>query len=379
MDFLQSFDKYSINEAVAMKDVRKYVHVWQNNGGRERYSEWFDGKWRIYLDIVSAPSDIQLQVEEVLDTNGYIVVDYFNNTAKKKGENRTYKLGRLLQRFDKTLNSLYANDKDVTQDDNMKVVISRHPYDVLGMSTDRRWNSCMNFTMKYGDFATAIFADVKIGTLVAYVINKEDTNINDPINRLLIKPYHNSDKTKTLLATDNKVYYNTKDKEVLGFRETVDKWLDSKQGEIDGRYDLDDSLYNDGKPVAYQNDKKLNLLKKRYKCNVIERDGYLALQTREIDALGNAKHGLADMKGNVILEPIYKSINVCVFDGQDMAAIQEKQGLNKWAIFNITKKTFVTNFIYHSMHVRPNGFKVEDWNKSSTSFVVDVNGNRIEE
>lgn len=83
---------------------------------------------------------------------------------------------------------------------NLWVVISNHAYDVAGMSANRDWTSCMNIFN--GSNRTYVKHDIQYGTLVAYIIDKNDTNIQQPYGRVLIKPY----KLHTTNDTDHIVY-----------------------------------------------------------------------------------------------------------------------------------------------------------------------------
>jgi hypothetical protein len=315
MNFLKGFDAYqkankynlddALLEALRIEEVRPYIQEWEKNGGRERYKEIFDNKWRIYIPIESNKSDIQLEVEEVLTENGYEVVDYHANKAKKIGDEKTNfenlpKIGRLLNRFKKDLATVYANDKDTkSADDSIQIVISRHPYDIAGMTTDRRWNSCMD--IRTGMNMRYVMRDVKKGTIVAYVIKKEDTNINDPINRLLIKPF--VDGEKTMLGTDG-VYFSEEhgDREVVGFRDTVENWLETKQGEVGGEYELDSELYPDGVNVINPNTKVHRTLSKRF--------DYVSETSGKFFKIKDKKDlwGIADLKGNILIQPTYNLI-----------------------------------------------------------------------
>lgn len=70
---------------------------------------------------------------------------------------------------------------------NLWIVISNHAYDIAGMSTNRDWTSCMNIFN--GNNYAYVKQDIKYGTLIAYIIDKNDTNIEHPYGRVLIKPY----------------------------------------------------------------------------------------------------------------------------------------------------------------------------------------------
>lgn len=67
------------------------------------------------------------------------------------------------------------------------IVLSNHAYDIAGMSTDRKWTSCMNIIN--GSNARWVKEDIKWGTVVAYLVEENDKNINNPLGRILIKPY----------------------------------------------------------------------------------------------------------------------------------------------------------------------------------------------
>ena len=87
--------------------------------------------------------------------------------------------------------------------DEYKVVISRHPYDIAGMSTDRSWWSCMHLgtqginyeTKKQGSNSRFIQGDIKEGSVIAYLICSNDRHkngkyaIKKPFARILMKPH----------------------------------------------------------------------------------------------------------------------------------------------------------------------------------------------
>lgn len=82
---------------------------------------------------------------------------------------------------------LGKNIKSAISSNDLWIVISNHAYDIAGMSTDRDWTSCMNIVD--GDNKWFVEQDIKRGTLIAYIIDKKDTNIEHPYGRILIKPY----------------------------------------------------------------------------------------------------------------------------------------------------------------------------------------------
>lgn len=73
----------------------------------------------------------------------------------------------------------------------LMIVLSNHAYDIAGMSADRKWTSCMDAIK--GSNRHWIKEDIKWGTVVAYLIEENDKNINNPLGRILIKPYFDED------------------------------------------------------------------------------------------------------------------------------------------------------------------------------------------
>ena len=136
---------------------------------------------------------------------------------------------------------------------NLSIVISRDPYDIAGMSTDRRWSSCMRLPNDDDpdDYGGQCFDhlqhDIRLGTLVAYLIEPTDKNIDKPYARIAIKPHHNIEKKSVYLFSEDRVYHDNS----LGtdtyekFKSTVDKFLSEVQDESEGIFMLPDQLYND--------------------------------------------------------------------------------------------------------------------------------------
>jgi hypothetical protein len=349
------FNDYTsfINEALNISEIRPYITIWKELGGEERYKEWFGGKWRVYLDLIEK-TDVYKQVEQILNDNGYEIVNYYENKAKKVGDDKNEpKIGKLLNRFASELAAKYANDKDKTQSNSeYKVVISRHPYDVVGMSTDRKWHSCMD--IRGGSYSEHIEDDVREGTIVAYVVENDDLNINNPVNRLAIKVYEN-DNDDSILASDANVYFGSYDKEIVGFRETVDIWLDERQKDIPvDLYKLRGTLYDDGKHI-HNNSKNIKSLKDRYD-SVSDFNSFTKCATVKKDNL----YGCVNLNGEEIIPVEYMEIKHLT---EDYIAVDTEDGMG---IFDIKKGEIVTdsnfdNYVYKSydfiMLTRPHNNK----------------------
>ncbi len=147
--------------------------------------------YRIYIPIdgsikkaVEAPGEII----EFLNSKGMTVDDYRAGTAKLPDGRRSVKIGKVLSEVP-ALKKQFDNDSSRAASKGAAawVVISRHPYDILGMSFDRGWTSCMN--VEKGSNADYLKKDVKYGTLVAYLVKNDDKNINRPMARIALRPF----------------------------------------------------------------------------------------------------------------------------------------------------------------------------------------------
>ncbi len=221
------------------------------------------------------------EIRFILHKNGYGMIsreDYLNNKVYKQGDDKNpLKIGKLLSKIDNELFKKYDTSKERkdwveilrNSDKALKIVISRHPYDLLGMASGRDWrfSSCMTLGSSEDDkvyldilssmgdrivqseisgkFKDSIKKDIEYGVLVAYVVKSDDNKINNPISRLLIKPYvNNKDKNDILWVRSDNLY----GKNVGGFKESVDEWLSSCQGDdFEGLYCIKKDLYDDGK------------------------------------------------------------------------------------------------------------------------------------
>lgn len=99
-----------------------------------------------------------------------------------------------------------------------------------------------------GANAKYLLYDVKEGSLISYLVRKDDLDIKNPISVLNIKPYireadedGNQDMDDFVLVSDDDMY----GKKVDAFKTTVDAWLDEVNGEKFGRFELHPSLYAD--------------------------------------------------------------------------------------------------------------------------------------
>jgi hypothetical protein len=109
------------------------------------------------------------------------------------------------------------------------------------MSTNKGWTSCQNIYNK----DNVVEEEVKEGTVIAYLIRKGDTQIRNPICRVLIKPYYNKEyPEKKPYYVINKQVYGTN---VPGFIKAVEKFFDEKNKQVeDGIYKIPKGGYTHG-------------------------------------------------------------------------------------------------------------------------------------
>jgi hypothetical protein len=219
----------SKSDGMINRDMIKNL-VAQNLDARD---QWID-KW----DYIAGTCDVAMK-------------DQQGNVKIRAGQ----KIGKLMGNSDKDLLTFFANDPirlgknilSAINSNNLSLVISNHAYDIAGMSTNRDWTSCMNIIN--GDNKVYVKHDIQYGTLVAYIIDKKDTNIEHPYGRILIKPYklqrqgyHGFDPAPVVYSPEVTVY-----SPYLGLK-PIREWLKDICEEIqdgDGIIRSLKTLYND--------------------------------------------------------------------------------------------------------------------------------------
>jgi len=205
---------------------------------------WFNGKNRLFFPFTtdtSSEEEVDVEVKDALLLHDYKIVDYIGGYCEKDGV--TYRIGKIISKLkdldlknalDFTekeelqihwnnvnnifLNSFHRQGKNISPD--LLIVISQNPHDIAKMSFERRWTSCMKLD---DDDDSNIFCEVSDGGLVAYLINKNDKSIEDPLGRISIRRFAN-DQGISIAIPEDEVYGIN----VTGFFEFVKKWCDEK-------------------------------------------------------------------------------------------------------------------------------------------------------
>jgi len=233
---------HQLLEALKSSQYRNLVKGWD----KSKYADLFGGKYRIYIPLGEKSKDIRSnpEVESFVKSQGYEIEDYLTGIASKDNGKRKVRIGKLLAK-EPELKKLFDNDssRNSSQSEYV-VVISRHPYDIAGMTSGRAWEdeSCMN--LETGKKREYVPIDIKEGTLVAYLIKNTDKNIESPAARVLIKPFVSIDGSKDIaFGVEDKVY----GKPSPEFQQTVVDWANeiNKKKKLNGIFQLNDKLYND--------------------------------------------------------------------------------------------------------------------------------------
>jgi hypothetical protein len=260
-----------VAEALKPSQYRSMVKGWDSQRLADIFQRWPGTKnrtaTRLYIDLPQNQTLIQPdpQVSNKLKQLGYEVVDYTRGLAKKTtaGNQNPTKIGKILaaavQQGDNTANAIlqkFQNDpKRGSTRAEYQGVVSRHPYDVAGMSTDRGWTSCQDLST--GTYCVYVPDDIKAGTLVAYMIRTDDPDIKSPVGRILLKPYINKNK-QTAYAPHTETY-GTVTKE---FEKAVSQfavWINKQTG-VTGLFKINPKVYFDHDGEFDDNDSYINVV-----------------------------------------------------------------------------------------------------------------------
>jgi len=258
MKFIQNF---SLFEAIKLSDARRATELFIKNKGKERYDEVFKGRNRVYYDFIpdaeKPKSKLIDSIEAELNKNGYSIENYHEGTAKKEGDPKNiFKIQRLLVKWErKDLKDLMDADpiRSASKTKSKKVVISRHGVDIAGLSTGRGWTSCKN--LEAGMNSRYVWSEIETGALVAYLIEGNDLNIQNPIARISIAVFVNEkDPTKILLYPETGGGYgNYKGEDFTRFVTDWVKNLNKHLNPTEGIYKVDPRCYIDSgsRPIDY--------------------------------------------------------------------------------------------------------------------------------
>jgi hypothetical protein len=133
---------------------------------------------------------------------------------------------------------------DTIDPSHLRVVISRDPYKIGAMSFGRRWESCMG---PAGRHFEVVPRDVEAGTLIAYVVHKDDPEARFPLMRQLLKPFHNdSGQTVLVPAFVYGAGHSGNSATCEAFKVTTNQFVARHNARLSGTFWMDPRLYRDG-------------------------------------------------------------------------------------------------------------------------------------
>lgn len=273
---------FILGEAIRIRDVKK-KKLFRKYGGAYRIESMkrvFGDKDRLVYDIELGSREIGKDNPLIERINKFLMNNFDKFRIRNVGEYRSgviygegdigkkqpRKIGRLLGSIggEEANDLLEAFKKDpfrLAKRNEYKVVISRHPYDIAGMSTDRNWRSCMTLgfpNVVYKDKGNDeeginnhyVMRDVLEGSIIAYLISGEEemgngkVNIRRPLSRILMKPYINRKDSKDIVYSLGRMYGAS----IKEFSDFVENWLRNNiNTNTEGKkYYLKPNLYPDG-------------------------------------------------------------------------------------------------------------------------------------
>jgi len=298
----------------------------------------FGNKERIYIPYELSKEDVEAINDNIVDSESFNNVkdtienyiknkygvkiemtpdDYKNNliSFKVKSEyNNTsgtkiikISIGKILNKIDPDLLIPFNNDKNrvAVNKNDLEICISREPLDVAAMSSNRGWTSCMDLDSGSKEYK-CIPNEIANGTCVAYLIRKDDEEIDNPLAKVTIRSYFNLKNPKdVILLTSKKTYPSN----FNNFRKIVHEYINDKMDYIDhdSEYQLainsypDDINFISGKGLV----NKESFIKKLKNMKSISIQSFISLYA----------------SGNYVLLP--KKINIYGFEKTNLKDILE--------------------------------------------------------
>ena len=187
-------------------------------------------------------------------------------------------------------------------DNELMVVISRDPQKIGEMSSGQQWHSCM---ADDGVNFHYVQDDIKHGTLVAYLVSKDDPYARYPLMRQLIKPFHD-DQGNTLMVPA-KPYYSSKlpnaNDLATHMKDTLTDFLREENQNAKGVFKMHPSLYTDGQATTLT-------VGKEWSVNAL----VTALQDFRKGALQEYQTEMTQLHEDTTLEPHKRSKMIAGFE-----------------------------------------------------------------
>ena len=251
--------KYNIENV--LRGFPSILEKWRNDPYHKRETNSPDQEVLDRLQSMNYAVDSgELYREGVLTKE---VTDYISTIlSNNKIDEKTMQMYNQIVNSDDYKNAYTTEKSDMLRyvrelDTNLQmVVISRNRYDVAEVGTNKNWSSCLNLgggwdpvgvRQERGVNAHRVSPDISIGCLAAYLVEKDDLELRDPIARLSIKPFINDTMPgKVALGVHDTVYHRRGKLYPAAFQKSVREWADgiNVTAELDGLFTLHPRAYN---------------------------------------------------------------------------------------------------------------------------------------
>ena len=257
----EAYDYVKLTEAVPYSKAKEYLQIERSPEAEVRIKEVFSKLkslpnarqldkrgWRIAFPY--AEDSTEFEIQSILEPYNFSIKDYETGVALNTKSNTEIAIGKALNIVSKKepdakeLIDRYAAIKGkgaTNKDEDLMMVFSSAKYDITGMSTGREWRSCMNVID--GENMRYVKVDIKEGSIICYLTKIGDTNLKEPLGRILVKPYLNSENPKdVILYAELKTYGKIPNPEK--FMDEVDNYMEKTQN-LSGVYKRLGCLYMD--------------------------------------------------------------------------------------------------------------------------------------
>jgi hypothetical protein len=238
--FLNDFEKNNNKEEVERKAAEIYNNPasWSVPNAKPPMSQesfvfHFSGPY-----ILRESGDPEGQLGAAIEDNKLISVKGIDKFSLN------IKINNLIYNIKSTMDEYLSSPLrgNLHSDGDYLIVISKDPTDIAGMSTEKRWTSCMS--LDGGSHSSGVYCEIIEGGFIAYLINKDDKEVSDPLARYRIRRFESVKTRESVAIMEDSMYSDNT--EYPGFMEAVQGWIDSKQGPLDhGVYSLKGGGYSD--------------------------------------------------------------------------------------------------------------------------------------
>lgn len=299
--------------AVGLRTALKYRKNWDKESEAVKRLQALmpkaDGAkkgYRLYVpigEVAKLHYTIPAAVKAAVKREGFVITNYLAKKCVKitdVDQKNEYNIGKVIAK-DALAKAAFDNDPQLqnSKSNKLMLVVSCHPYDIIGMSTGRNWDkqSCMRLDDGHtnvgnkGAHSSAVTQDVAKGTMVAYAVESTDANIAKPKCRCLIKPFRN-EKGDILYRRESSIYGNN----VPGFSKALSKVLNDLNKETpDGEYRLVAGLYDDGVGREYSHTSKKHGDNITFKDVYSDPDRFIEFVRQEVQRSDDPNYNISNL------------------------------------------------------------------------------------